>query len=133
MNKIYETEFVTAYWDATNKIIKTLWETPPIMAEDDYRKEITRYFEAIKEYLPAFSLINAQNAQYNVRPDTQTWMVENLFPIYVQIKLKKMAIIVSKDFITQLSLEQTIEEADNSIFQTSYFDNEDDALNWFID
>lgn len=131
MEKIYQTSYVTATWDGDLKLLKTVWVTPPVMDEMLYRNEVIQYFSSVDEKSPDFVLINAQNAEYNVLPETQVWMVENHFPVYVKTQLKKMAVIVSKDFITQLSLEQTIQEAKESPFETAYFDEEQKAMEWF--
>lgn len=38
--------------------------------------------------------------------------------------------MVSKEFIAQLSIEQTIEESGDTPFQTQYFDELEKAKNW---
>jgi hypothetical protein len=42
-----------------------------------------------------------------------------------------MAILLSEDFVASLSVELTVNEA-NDAFQTRYFSNYDEAMQWLL-
>lgn len=130
--EVYKSETHHDFWIADKKLLKTVWTTPMIMPEETYRQEINNFFEVVKKCEPQFVLLDATQANYNVQPETQEWMVTTHFPVYVKIGLKKMAILMSQDIITQLSLEQTIDEGKeaNDPFETQYFSQESEAQQW---
>jgi hypothetical protein len=60
----------------------------------------------------------------------QTWHNAYLFPVFRAEGVKKLAIIVSQDIFTQISVEQMISDEEDAGFTTCYFDSENAALRW---
>jgi len=58
-------------------------------------------------------------------------VAENIFPKYAEAGIKKMAFLVSKEHLVQMSIEQSIEEGHDSPFETKYFNSEQEAFAWF--
>lgn len=129
---VLETKYQKGFWHEENNLYTSIWYTPISMNEEEYRSELIKYFGVIKEYRPKFILIKAKNARYNVKPETQEWMVKKYFSIYLDINLEKMAWLVSEDYFAQVSFEQTIDEAQSNPFEICYFNEENEAKKWLF-
>jgi len=127
---VLETKYQKGYWQAQQKNFFSIWQTPIMMPLQTYEREIVRFFETIKKNAPQFILMNAQQAKYIVDPPTQHWINENYAPIYIEIHLQKMAMIVSEDLFAQVSFEQALDDIDSKAFSVQYFKNEEEALQW---
>jgi len=112
-----------------HSIMKSVWHTKSDLTEETYRQEVSNYFLCVRQHQPKGILMDAINAFKIISVETQTWMVSTFFPIYKEIGCKKMAILLSKDIVTSMSIEQTLEE-DMYALNTKYFRNELDALKW---
>ena len=62
----------------------------------------------------------------------QDWSVEHVFQKFVEIGVTKLAMLLSADMISQLSLEQFTEEGEQTGFVTNYFDNQEQGQKWLL-
>ena len=62
-----------------------------------------------------------------------TKKANNIFVPMTNAGVKKLAMLVSTEFIAQISLEQFSDEAEdaNAGFVTKYFDTREEAMKWF--
>lgn len=125
-----EENYQTNQYFAEQKLFQSIWETPTIMPEQVYREEIRKYYQKIEETRPLNIIIDASQANYTVSVETQEWMVDTFSHIYLEIKLEKLALVMSEEFITQLSLEQTLEDMGATPYQIKYFDQLEKAQEW---
>ncbi len=65
-------------------------------------------------------------------PKIQEWFVTDIFTAYENAGVKRNAFVESEEIFISISIEQTIEENENSTFETMYFDNENDAMKWLL-
>lgn len=129
--EIYNSQFHQAYWIEEKQLVISHWQTPLSIGEEVFMQEMINYFNGIKNYQPKSVLIDATQAEYTINPNLQAWMATELFPIYAEIGLKKMALVISPDELTQLSMEQALEEGESlATYQTEYFESVKDAQNW---
>lgn len=130
--KVYESNYLTLVVNEETKLLKVIWSSATeSMQDDEFRKEITTYAEIAEKYQPTKSLVDTAFFLMTVLPETQEWVNQNIHHRSLQAGIKKFAYLVSKDLFSQVSIEQTMEE-DNakSIFETRYFDNETEAVEW---
>jgi len=127
---IYQSKNQHLLWNENEKMITSIWTTSPYMEEEEYREELITFFEKVKELKPINIFIDAVEGNYSAVPETQEWVTKNYFPIYIEVGLKKLAWLMSKDIFAQVSFEQSFEETDNSSFVLKYFDDKIEALNW---
>lgn len=112
-------------------VLKAYWKNDHLsMSDNIYRNEIKELIKLVKDKNPQRMLGDMQNFIFTISPETQMWLNEHLFGVYIEQKIDKLAMILSKDLFSQISIEQTIEEEDTFAFQTKYFDNLDEAFNW---
>jgi len=131
MNIIYQTSYHTILYDANANIIGNRWDksTADISAEE-FKAEIMEFQKIIETKHPKGIMGNTLDLLFPISPEIQDWIVNNLFAAIVPAGVKKYAIVVPSDFLTQLSVEQTVESETSGGFQTKYFDNETAALDW---
>ncbi len=102
------------------------------MKWEEFRTELLELKKIVVENKTYGILGNTLDLYYTIIPEQQSWIAQNYFPEVLAAGLKKYAIIVSADLITELSVEQTIDENQNLPFETKYFKNENEAYTWLI-
>ena len=70
---------------------------------------------------------------YIVDPEMQEWTVQQLAPAWIGFGLQKYCQILAKDLVSNLSGQQTVQEAHKipNMFETKFFESMDHALGWF--
>ncbi len=129
--EIYKSEFVSAYFDAASSILTQVWSDKSIeMNEDAYKTEILNYVQQLETYQAKKTLADLSEFNYTIVPELQDWHAKTVFPYALKQSNFKAAMILPHDLFSQVSIEQTIEEGKDIQFQSKYFDNEADAINW---
>lgn len=132
METVYQSKYLTLVVDKENQILRVLWsETTENMTDEEFRAELVKYAEVSEQYRPQKSLVDTRYFLMPIVPETQEWVNANIHQRSLKAGIKKFAYLVSKDLFSQVSIEQTMEE-DNAkgIFDTQYFDNENQAMEW---
>jgi len=133
MEEVFSSKYDVVYVDKPNRIVKNVWTSyTENMNWADFKEELLALKKIVVENKTYGILGNTMNLNYAIIPEQQEWIAENYFPEVIAAGLKKYAIIVSMDMITELSVQQTIEENSNAPFDTRYFDNESDARDWLL-
>jgi hypothetical protein len=100
------------------------------MTEEDFKSINLFYVESFEKMPVKAFLIDSREFAFSVSPELQSWVAEHIISRAIALGLKKLAFMVSKEFIAQLSIEQTIEEGGDIPFQTQYFDELSKAKDW---
>lgn len=115
------------------KILKLIWKD----TSDQLNHQITAYKDLILEWAtivqekkPCALLVDTKEHRVIIEPNLQQWFVNEIFPKYIQSGIKKLAFLASQDFISQLSIVQTMNEEDQLTFQTEYFVCEKEGFDW---
>ncbi len=127
--EVYKSAYKTTDYDSTTEIMLNRW-TDAEMDQATFQKEIIAWVELMEKYHAKYMIANTKEFNFVINVDMQTWTGETVFPRLLAAGMKKFAIIVTADILTQLALEQTMEEEKTGQFQTRYFDNEEDAIQW---
>lgn len=131
METYYKSEYLTIKFEEEKNTLITHWTTHEYMSDEAYREECDHYEKSVIKFKPANILVHSTEAKYVIPVETQDWMTARIFPLYESYNTKKVAIIMSKDFIAQLSFEQVVEEKDSQGLQMLFFDEEQKAFEWF--
>jgi hypothetical protein len=130
--QVYQSPYLTLEVVPENQLIKVIWSPETItMTDDIFKSELTKYAEIAEQYHPHFSLVDTSAFAMTLVPEIQEWVQENIHPRSLKASIQKFAYLVSQDFFSQVSIEQTMEES-GIMFTTQYFDNQQDALNWLL-
>lgn len=119
---------------AKKKFNKTVWKPETEKMETDEWKEA---IEAIAKFTlqkrNELYLSNDKDLKYIFEVDNQVWMAETLGKSFITAGIKKFAIVRPTEMISDLAAEQTVEEAGKTPFETRFFDNEEDAMQWLFE
>ncbi len=94
-----------------------------------FKAEMLKLGEKIVEFKPTLIIGNVVDMRFLITIELQHWVGQNFFGSVIDAGVKKNAMVMSSDMLTQLSVEQTIDEVTTEAFQTRYFDSEEKALN----
>ncbi len=131
--KKYESPFLTINLDAENALLEFVWHPSSSELDNEtLKKEFLKEVELCETHKPQKLLINTKNFDYAITPNLQEWTDANIFPKYLEAGVTKIAIVVSQDFISGISVEQTMDEEKGKEFDTQYFDNDTAAKDWLL-
>jgi hypothetical protein len=103
------------------------------MTQEDFVEILNFILDTVSQKEAKFYLVNMQSLFFPIDPDFQKWMAEVYTPHLLSSKLKKYAIVIPDDFVTQLSTHQTEEEVRVHNPRTNFrlFRTEAEARQWF--
>ncbi len=90
------------------------------------------YAAQVEKYKPKRLIVDSQMFFFPITPDMQDWTNNTIFPRVLAAGLRKVAIILTPDIISQMALEQTMEENVALQFQIRYFDKESASRDWLM-
>lgn len=89
-----------------------------------------------KAYAPHLFFLDNRLNFFVISPELQQWHAKNISTQIAKTlpnpELLKVAIVVSEDFISQLSIEQTLEEHATTGEISRYFEDECEAREWLL-
>jgi len=104
--------------------------------DEDFKAEGLATVEFVEKYRPCYFLSDLRDFHYVTRPELQVWAAKNTTPRYGLAGVRKIAIVASKAYIAQLSVEQTATEAEQTRkahgLALRYFASIDEAEAWFF-
>lgn len=116
-----------------HKIIESSWhgENEDLNTEE-VKQFVVQLANIIKAYSPIFILANDYNRAFPFKVEIQNWIASTLASSAIEVGVKKYAIVMPQDFISQLSTEQTGDEAGQIPFELQYFNDRETALTWLM-
>ncbi len=133
MKTLSQNEFISILCDEKNQLLKAIWKEKSEEMDEERFKEINLlYLEYIEKYDVKGFMIDTGKFLFVISPELQTWVVENIISNLSIKGLRKLAMLTSEEFIAQLSIEQTMEEAPELHFSLAYFSEEEEANKWIL-
>ena len=107
---LYQSKFVEILFDEKNSVIvdKFLSSTYS-MIEHQFKEEMHIFVEMCQKHQPQRELVHLLDMQFIITPEVQDWMNEEIFPTYEKM-IKRMAFLMPTEYITSLSVDQTMQE-----------------------
>ena len=104
------------------------------MTTEEFVEDIKIAAKTMMQYKECKVLLLSQDMRFVISPDIQEKANEILLPAYSDAGVKKLAIIVPLELVSEMSLEQTVEEnQDKHAFRTHFFADEKSAREWIIE
>jgi len=129
--RLKENHYISIYNFPEKSILELVWKpTSADIAEEEYKRLVSHWADTVENFHPKSILVDTREHYVAIVPELQLWFVEEIFPKYEASGMEKFAFIMSPDFFSQLSIEQTMEEAPNVSFITKYFPNYEEAFTW---
>ncbi|MCC5946451.1 MAG: hypothetical protein JJT94_16080 [Bernardetiaceae bacterium] len=130
---VYQNEYWTIYHDEKNAMIIPVWNsTSSSLTNDLYKIEMQNYAAVVEKYTPKQLLIDCRDLYFAIAPEVQDWTNITIFPIVFAAGVRNVAVILPKEFIANLSIEQVMEEVEGTKFFTRYFGTQDKAKEWLF-
>lgn len=133
MEKNQKNIFGSNQLDLDNSLIIQVWNNDNMdMTEDDFKEIMIEYVELIVKNKIKKALVNAQKMNYSIVPELQDWINKEVAP-YALPYTQKVAFVMPSDFFTQVSIQQSMEDAKNvNEHNTQYFESIEDAKTWLL-
>lgn len=133
MNNIYENTYIKVLYNQNEQLVYFEYSSKTEnMDVEEYTLILKDFIEIMYQYRPKKILGNMAHFNFIIAPDFQEWINENLFSAYATIALDKIAIISSHEYISSLSIEQTMEEDSAQSYKFEYFKDNKDAEAWLM-
>ena len=131
--QVYKSEYFTIWVSVDSQLVEYEFNSKTEdMTADEYIDELKEFIGVVELYRPQKVFGEMTDFKFAITPDIQDWINENLFSVYRRINFQKIAIILSKEFVSELSIQQTMAEETTESFLTGYFDNEEKAKEWLF-
>ncbi|MBK8395173.1 MAG: hypothetical protein IPL26_07990 [Leptospiraceae bacterium] len=132
--KIFNSQDHEDYYDSEKDLIRSVWFSRADISENLHKQEFISYFNCVRQYKPKYIIVDTKKANREISIETQSWIAKNYFPIYTEIGLKNLAILLSENAMLAFSILQTVESAvkDSETWETKYFADEKVAIEWMF-
>ncbi len=133
MNEFKNNSFFTIKKLCSKKILVLVWKKSSEelnYSEAAYKFLVKKWTKVVQKHRPKEILIDARQHFMIIDPEIQTWFAKEILSEYEKSGVRKIAFVISQDFISQLSIEQVMKENQSFTFQANYFADDDQALDW---
>lgn len=128
----YKSKFMEVIHHPDHQLLEFSWSEGTIeLTDDDFMRELEQQVRSVGEYKPQFVLVDTIKFTFPISPDIQSWVDENVYPAWAKEGVKKMGFLMSKEFISQLSIEQAVQENSQEALKSGFFDAREKALAWY--
>lgn len=131
-----ENKYFTSYFDEDLNLYELYWhKVSEEMEDEEYKLFMSQERDYLIEagYRLDALILDNREFLFSMSPDLQEWQAgEILAKMLEKNPNPNNAIIVSSDFISQLSIEQAMEENEKAENTTRYFENELEAKEWIL-
>ncbi len=125
-----KTKFSEIFLENQKSLVEFYWVNQEHeMSENDFKNALLLYLQVINLYQPAYVIVNAETLAFAIAPALQIW-VDNEISAKTNKIIKKMAVILPKEFIGQLAIKQVLGETEGQKIQVQYFSHYEEALDW---
>lgn len=128
---IYSSKFSNISTNSEKKLLVQKWKNRTKKMNDDiFRREMNHLKLAIKEFIPEFLLIDMKDLIFLISPDQQKWVNETVNKTIIDTKIKKTALVSSKNIGTEITVNQTISENYGAYMNKKVFKSKIEAQKW---
>lgn len=133
-----KSEFSTLTYNAKKRLVTyTALPETEHQTEQDYKAENLATATFIEQHKPLYFLSDLRDYHFVARPELQAWAAKHSTPRIGLAGVRKIAIVASKAYIAQLSVEQTATEAEQTRkvhgLALRYFPSIGEAKAWFFE
>lgn len=132
LRTLFSSDFCTITFDEDREILMMEWkEATKMLYVEGFKENVELIAKFAKRYRPKGLLINAKRLHFVIAPQVQDWYQRNIMPCYMEAGLKKISIVMTEEFIANLSIKQVFEERPNpEKLHNSYFSEIQQAMAW---
>ncbi len=130
--ELIQNKFIEVSYNEDKKIMYAKWtkESKDLTGEE-FKRINEQYVEFAEKYDIQSFLLNTEDFLFTISIDLQTWVATQILPQLKEKGVRKGAFIISEELISQLSIEQTMEE-NPKLVTVNYFSDEGVAEKWLL-
>lgn len=131
--KIYESPYlVIEYIEEGNYQINTWLPNSKNLDDAIFKTEVSEQAKvALEKNIVAF-VTDTTSLFFTIHPEVQKWVNEIIFKKMCEAGVKKLALLSSSDLVTQLSVEQLVDDYTLKGFAIEFFDDTEKAKEWIL-
>ncbi len=131
--EIYKSDYLQLVYVKDDELIEMIWFSESThMSDEDYKKECLAYLDAVTKFRPSKAIPDMREMQFPITLELQEWTNQTIFPVLLESGVSNVGIVMSAEIISQLAVEQTMEEVEGIKFTTRYFDDKEEAKSWIL-
>lgn len=132
--RVYESSYLQIDSFEEKSLLELTWlSATEGMTAEEYKNEHVELLKFMLDKKIERILGNIKDLRFVVSPEVQAWMNESIFVPAIEVGFSKLAVVMSTEFLAQLSIEQVMEEEVGRKIITKYFDNKEAAREWIVD
>ncbi|TAF64280.1 MAG: hypothetical protein EAZ55_11865 [Cytophagales bacterium] len=134
--KLFQNAYIQIDYDADTKtIMQVSFPESTHMEVTDFKEAFEEASRCVEIHQPLYYLSDVRQQFFPIGPDLQEWIAQNVYPRWHAAGLRKLAIIIPSELISNLSIQQTVDEVneirDINSYEIRYFDDIAAAKQWF--
>lgn len=132
MEKIAEYANTRIWYHAEQRFMKCerYCRADEFIWDEDYRAQMMRFVEIVREKLPLVILMDLREFFYPVTPEQQAWINQEVIPAMLSAGVCKGAFLLPADIVAALSVEQIYDREEANRLPVRMFDDLQRALKW---
>ena len=130
---LHSDKYLDIYYDQGSRFIEYYWKkATEDMTEAEYRMLIMDILDMVDEkgWRPAYYLLDNRDFLFTLSPKLQEWQKKYPAKKSIELGVKKAAMVMSENFVSQFSIEQTFEDDKEVNALTQYFSDIEEAKEW---
>jgi len=130
---LYDNTFMTISLFAGSKSLEVEVKPESVQyTERTYREDQLCILQFVEKYRPSTVQVDLKHLDYSIMPSLQAWTAQNVIAPAADFGLQRIAHIMPKDFIANLSIEQLEKEVQcrSSAVEICIFKSKEEALPW---
>lgn len=126
-----QTPFIVLSYFPKTELLELEWLAATAdMTDKEFQENVRLQNDVLLEYKPKKILAKTLDMQYTISPEEQEKHNDIILPTFKAIGLEKLAIVVSQDLFTQVSISQIIDDDTAAGYQSNYFEDTASAMEW---
>lgn len=131
---MYENKHIKCTHHTDKEIVTVYWTGESDLNEEIFKSIMLELAESLLPLKLKGILADTRKFNLTIPPNLQEWYNKTIIPKHLESGAKKMAFLISEDFFTQASIEQTMtEEFAQKEQETKYFDSYEGAEKWLTE
>ncbi len=131
---VKQTSFLALSYFSETELLELEWlAATSDMTDKEFQEQVSMENEVLLKYKPKKILAKTLEMEYTIAPEEQEKHNKIILPAFKAIGLQKLAIVVSYDIFTQVSISQIIDDDITAGYKTNYFDDTNSAMAWLTE
>jgi len=129
---LQEKEFYIILHNSTKKILEMRWLVESErMSLQEFKDALLLLNTLVAKHKPSLLIADLKDLVFGINPDLQHWILKEIIK-KGYTGYKKLAILVSEDIFTQISIEQMFNDFKEMPFEIKYFTHSKEANYWLV-